>query len=97
MHGYATSANSKFAKDKRMLWMWRGSLWGGGSVGLEEFLNFVPASSFLKLFVLYFNCVPHSVWLLGVILQVGVSKEVKSFVPHKMRRRTGTPVHYEVE
>ena len=57
MHGYATSANSKFAKDKRMLWMWRGSLWGGGSVGLEEFLNFVTVNSFLKLFVLDFNCV----------------------------------------
>lgn len=36
--------------------MWRGSRWGG-SVGLEEFLNFVTVNSFLKLFVLDFNCV----------------------------------------
>ena len=50
------TVSSQMLMLSKMLRMWRGSRWGG-SVGLEEFLNFVPVNSFLKLFVLYFNCV----------------------------------------
>ena len=61
-------------------------------MGLEEFLNFVPVNSFLELFVLYFNCV-----FFWGNTPSGSLLRSQDFVPHKMRRRAGTPVHYEIE